>query len=122
MNATTKVSYDPSNFAALAPIEERAAELMNRAKDGAAMLKKKILGVANQGADLTSGFQVVKPDGSPPPVKDGQQGEQSVCKWVEGLVGVLGEVPQSPMLLPLGPVNPLFNQVEDCGEELIDFV
>lgn len=63
MNATTKVSYDPSNFAALASIEERAAELMNRAKDGAAMLKKKILGVASQGADLTPGFQVVKPDG-----------------------------------------------------------
>ena len=63
MNATTKVSYDPSNFAALVPIEERAAELMNRAKDGAAALKKKIHEAASQGADLTAGFQVVKPDG-----------------------------------------------------------
>ena len=42
MNATTKVSYDPSNFAALAPIEERAAELMNRAKDGAAMIQENL--------------------------------------------------------------------------------
>lgn len=63
MNASIKVSYDPSNFAALASIEERAAELMNRAKDGAAALKQKIEKTANAGGDLTPGFQIVKPDG-----------------------------------------------------------
>lgn len=63
MNASTKVSYDPSNFPALASIEERAAELMNRPKGGAAALKSEIQKTARAGADLTPGFQVVKPDG-----------------------------------------------------------
>ena len=40
--ATTKVSYDPSNFPALASIEERATELLNRAKGGAGELQKKL--------------------------------------------------------------------------------
>lgn len=61
--ATTKVSYDPSNFPALASIEERAAEQLNRAKDGASALKTKIEKAADSGADLTPNFQVVKPDG-----------------------------------------------------------
>lgn len=61
MNATTKVSYDPSNFSALAALEERAAALMN-SKDGAAPLKARIKKAAATG-DLTTEFQVVKPDG-----------------------------------------------------------
>ena len=63
MNASTKVSYDPSNFPALASIEERATEMMNRVKDGAAVLKAKITKVAGTGGDLTPEFQVIKPDG-----------------------------------------------------------
>lgn len=63
MNASTKVAYDPSNFPALVSIQERAAEQMNRAKDGAAVLKTKIIKAAGSGADLSFNFQVVKPDG-----------------------------------------------------------
>ena len=63
MNASTKVSYDPSNFPALASIEERATEMMNRAKGGAAVLKVEIRKAAGSGADLTPNFQIVKPDG-----------------------------------------------------------
>ena len=63
MNASTKVSYDPSNFPALAFIEERAAEQLNRAKGGAKALKTKIEEAADSGANLTPEFQVIKPDG-----------------------------------------------------------
>ena len=63
MNATTKVSYDPSNFPQLAPIAEKAAEIINRAKGGAAELKKKIGKAAQDGADLAPSMQIRKPDG-----------------------------------------------------------
>jgi len=64
MNASTvKVSYDPSNFPALASIEERAAEMMNRVKGGAGALKAEIAKTADSGGDLTSKFQILKPDG-----------------------------------------------------------
>jgi len=62
MNATTKVSYDPSNFPQLAPIAEKATELLNRAKGGAAELKKKLVRIAPTG-DLTPDMQIRKPDG-----------------------------------------------------------
>lgn len=63
MNATTKVSYDPSNFPELAPIAERATDLLNRAKGGAAELKRKLVRIASTGGDLTPDMQIRKPDG-----------------------------------------------------------
>ena len=63
MTASTKVSYDPSNFPALASIADRAADLLDRAKDGAAALKTKIVKTASSGADLAPEFQIIKPDG-----------------------------------------------------------
>ena len=61
--ATTQVSYDPSNFPALELVAGKAAEHLNRAKNGAARLKTEILKAANSNADLTFSFQVAKPDG-----------------------------------------------------------
>ena len=63
MNASTKVTYDPSNFPELASIEERAAELLFRPKGGAAELQKKIRQIANAGGNLTPDLQIAKPDG-----------------------------------------------------------
>lgn len=61
MNASTKVAYDPSNFPALASIQERASEQMNRAKGGAGELKRKIDNLPSK--NLCEGFQIQKPDG-----------------------------------------------------------
>ena len=63
MTTEKQVSYDPSAFSSLAPIAAKAEEQLNRAKGGAAELKKKILKVAESGADLAPAFQIVKPDG-----------------------------------------------------------
>jgi len=61
MNASIKVAYDPSNFPELASIEERAAELMNRAKGGAGELRKKIDSLPSK--NLCEDFQIQKPEG-----------------------------------------------------------
>ena len=61
MNASIKVFYDPSNFPALASIEERAAEQMNRAKGGARELQKKIDSLPSK--NLSEHFQIEKPEG-----------------------------------------------------------
>ena len=61
MNASTKVAYDPSNFPALAFIQECATDQMTRAKGGAGELKRKIDNLPSK--NLCEGFQIQKPDG-----------------------------------------------------------
>ena len=60
MNATTQTSYDPSNFSVLAPVMEKAKELLAKSPK---LQAKVIKAVRSSNASLTEGFQITKPEG-----------------------------------------------------------
>jgi len=63
MSASIQNSYNPNEIESLAPLIEKATELMNMPKGGAAELKRAVQNHVATSGSLQARFQIKKPDG-----------------------------------------------------------